>query len=563
MGQSNLSLVSDRLQGQLQQYRELAVLMADHPDLLEALEEDSPTESVVPLLQRVAAMTGSLDVHLLNRAGRVLVSANTPMDQIVSRASSPAFQRAIQGALGAHHEQIGGVAGRIFTFSAPIFGKDERVVGAVDVDVNIRAIEALWVGDPQVVFFTDDAGVVFISNRAELRYRIEPGREIEPVLVEQYGYQKETLRSFFDISARRFGEDEVWSIDGGPYIPEKALHLEAFLPQVDMTGQLLMSAAPAYRNALLQAAFAGAVVMVFGAVLLVLSERRRALGEKLAVEEEANAQLERRVAARTRALSDANAALRHEVIERKEAEAALQRAQADLVQAGKLSALGKLSAGLSHELNQPLMAIRSFAENGALFLDRGEDTRAVENFDKISELGRRMGRIIKNLRAFARQESEPIVDVDLLAVVDAVLEIATPQAVREGASLEWDRPTGPVYVRGGEVRLQQVVLNLVTNALDAMEGLDDKRVLIDVERTEGKVCLSVRDTGPGIAEPEKIFDPFYTTKEVSQSEGMGLGLSISYGLVQSFGGAIQGYNHPDGGAVFKIELTPARGQEAA
>lgn len=562
-GRASLSLVSDRLQAQLQQYRELAVLMADHPHLTAALDEGADPSSILPLLQRVSAKTGSLDIHLLDRDGKILVSAIDEGEIFRSRATSPGFRRASQGALGAHHRQVDGVVDRVFIFSAPIFGEGGEVKGVVDVDVNIRAVESAWVGEPQVVFFTDEAGVIFITNRAELRFRIKPDGEVAPMLAQKHRYQTEMLRPFYNVTKFHHAGLDLWRIDGGPYIPRSALHLSEFLPLVGMTGQVLLDATPAFRAAVLQAAFAAAVAVVFGAVLMVLSERRRALGERLAAEERANATLENRVAERTRALSDANAALRHEVVERKEAEAALKRAQADLVQAGKLSALGKLSAGLSHELNQPLMALRSFAENGSLFLERGELNRTAENLDRISELGRRMGRIIKNLRAFARQEREPIVDVDLLSVVDAVLEIAAPQALRNGVSLTWDKPGSPFWVRGGEVRLQQVVLNLVTNAMDAMEGRETKVVTIAVQDEGEKVCLSVRDTGPGISEPEKIFDPFYSTKEVGQSEGMGLGLSISYGLVQSFGGAIRGHNHPQGGAVFTIELTPARRQEAA
>jgi two-component system, NtrC family, C4-dicarboxylate transport sensor histidine kinase DctB len=122
-----------------------------------------------------------------------------------------------------------------------------------------------------------------------------------------------------------------------------------------------------------------------------------------------------------------------------------------------------------------------------------------------------------------------------------------------------------VWVRGGEVRLQQVLINLLGNAVDAMEDLDgtaEKRIEISIAQTGGTVILSVRDTGPGLSEPEKIFDPFYTTKKVGQSEGMGLGLSISYGIVQSFGGKIAGRNHPDGGSVFTVELALIA-QEAA
>ena len=118
-------------------------------------------------------------------------------------------------------------------------------------------------------------------------------------------------------------------------------------------------------------------------------------------------------------------------------------------------------------------------------------------------------------------------------------------------------------MRGGEVRLQQVVLNLVGNAIDAMEGREAKRLAIDIAQGGDRVRLIVRDSGPGISAPDRIFDPFYTTKEVGASEGMGLGLSISYGLVQSFGGAIRGRNHEDGGAEFTVELDRARASEAA
>lgn len=136
--------------------------------------------------------------------------------------------------------------------------------------------------------------------------------------------------------------------------------------------------------------------MTFGAILFFVQQKRAALADRLTVEAAANARLEARVVERTQELTEVNADLRREVSERKEAEAALKRAQDELVQAGKLSALGKMSAGISHELNQPLMAIRSFAENGEQFFDRGKPERARDNLGKISELARRMGRIIQN-----------------------------------------------------------------------------------------------------------------------------------------------------------------------
>jgi two-component system C4-dicarboxylate transport sensor histidine kinase DctB len=294
------------------------------------------------------------------------------------------------------------------------------------------------------------------------------------------------------------------------------------------------------------------------------TERRRTLAD-------ANAKLEGAVQTRTAELSHANAELRHEVSERTATEAQLKKVQSDLVQAGKLSALGQMSAGISHELNQPLMAIRSYAENAESYLKRGNIDIVGQNLGRIADLSRRMGRIIRNLRSFAKQESEGLTDVDLRSVMVAVLEMTQARAKSSCVQIAWTASETPLIVRGGEVRLQQVLLNLMANAMDAMEGQSDvQRIEIDIEKVDGRVNLCVRDTGPGLDEPDRIFDPFYTTKQVNQGvvnndgagqNGMGLGLSISYGLVQSFGGIILGRNHPSGGAIFTVSLDASLSHE--
>ncbi|MHC0053962.1 sensor histidine kinase [Actibacterium sp. D379-3] len=561
-GRADLSLASDRLVSQLQQYRELAVLLADHPTLAAVLQGEVPAGTAQALLLKTADKTGTLRIHLASGDGQV-VASSVQGDAPASLAAQPGFTRAMQGALGAHHERVGDGAGRVYTFAAPVFTDAAQPLGVVSVDVNLPALEGAWAGDPEAIYFTDALGVIFIANRSELLFRARAPGGFDPVAMRRFGYGPGMIAPLPEVTERIQGGHQIWRIDGGPYLPARALHLTRPLPVIAMTGELLLDVAPAERIAALQAAVAAALALIFGGTLLLLMLRRRALALRLTLEERAKADLESRVAARTAELSQANRALRREVAERQEAEAALKRAQQELVQAGKLSALGKMSAGLSHELNQPLMAIRSFAENATLYLERGAPDRAAQNLARISDLSRRMGRIIRNLRAFARQESEPMTDVDLAAVVETVLEMSEARIRGLGVALNWVQPAAPVLVRGGEVRLQQVVLNLVSNALDAMAGAPDKRLDIGLARDGGLVRLSLRDTGPGIAEPEKIFDPFYSTKEVGQSEGMGLGLSISYGLVQSFGGAIRGRNHPDGGALFTVELTAAGLEQAA
>ena len=534
-GDAYLRAAADQLVAQLTNYRLVAVRLADHPLVVGlAAGDDVPVDT---LFRQAADQTGALEIayHDL-KEGRLAAS---DMDRDLSMPEDrAALARAATGALGFAHGLAGGDGSRVFVFMAPVFDQG-RPVGAVSVRVDLEAVEESgWRGSPHVAFFTDDQARIFVSNRSELLFQSLDGASLVPE------------------ARNRTAGIEVWRLNEGRYVPDKAAYRSRDLPVIGLKGHVLVSTEPADRIAALQAAVVAALFLAFGAIIYLSSERRRALAQ-------ANAGLEMRVADRTEALARANENLRHEVIERQDAEAALRRAQADLVQAGKLTALGQMSAGISHELNQPLMAIRSFSENAGTFLDKNRPADARANLHRISDLAHRMARIIKNLRAFARQETEPVSDIDIVAVVDTTLDLLEPRFLETGASLRWSAPP-PVRVSGGEVRLQQVVTNLVSNALDAMAAQDGAReVEITVSQHGTDVWLRVSDTGPGLDDPDKIFDPFYTTKTVGTSEdGMGLGLSISYGLVQSFGGEIKGQNRDGAGAVFTVKLRAAQIEEA-
>lgn len=540
-GQSDLALAIDRLTGQLQLYQQLAVLMADHPSVYAVLQ-GAPFGSADELLLQAADKTAALDLFLVDPSGRVVASANKTVQENIRDTSY--FTRAQQGALGEAHGINPRTGQRAYYFAAPVFAPDSQFAGALIVVANIDKVETEWRGARPSILFTDKQGEVFVTNRSELLFWRErrEGSFEDPQGVERL------------VRRYRVGGHELWRTEWSPYVPGRALHLAQQLPIIDMKAEALIDVDPARRLAALQAAVVAAVVLAFGALLFLATERRRTLAE-------ANARLESRVIERTQELSQTNEALRHEVLERVATEGALKRAQSDLVQAGKLSALGQMSAGISHELNQPLMAIQQYAENSSIFLEKNKPEIAAQNMQRVSELARRMARIIKNLRAFARQESEPVARVDLVQVVETALELSEARMRQEQVTLDWTAPKEPMVVMGGDVRLGQVLVNLLSNAVDAMAGREDKRILITVRRDAGQILLEVADTGPGLEEPEKIFDPFYSTKEVGASEGMGLGLSISYGLVQSFGGVIRGRNRPEGGAVFTVELAPAKQKE--
>lgn len=533
-GRADLALASDRFTGELRRFRELSALMAEHP-VFDALTAEDGVARADQVLQDAADKSGALALFYTDTSGTVLARAG---DVTLRPAGSRYFRRAMRGALGTFYGRLGPDGRRVYAFAAPAFGPN-GIKGSVIVLVDIMEVEWDWIGGQPPVFFTDRDGRIFLSNRSEIigwqprEQDAAPAPPIEPAP---------------EFDAVWHGGYEIWRMEWGDYLPRAALHFARHEPVIDMTGHVLIDTAPARRIAWLQVSVFTVICLAFGAVLLQLGERRRTLAH-------ANALLETRVAERTAELSTANTALRQQVQEREEAEAALKRAQDELVQAGKLSALGQMSAGISHELNQPLMAIQQFADNGGSFLAKGRTDAAGENLSRISMLAGRAARIIKNLRAFARNESEPMGKVDLVQVIDSAAEMTEARLHRDGVTLDWHRPHHPVHALGGEVRLVQVFVNLINNAADAMSAQTEKRISIGIE--EGaSLCVTVRDIGPGITEPDKMFEPFYTTKAVGSDDGMGLGLSISYGLVQSFGGNIRGSNADGGGAEMTVELEP-------
>ncbi|OUS08406.1 hypothetical protein A9Q96_02850 [Rhodobacterales bacterium 52_120_T64] len=539
-GQGNLSLASDRLVSQFGRYRQLPVVLSDNPVLREAVVRD-PKESFQDIsifLERAADVTGALDILLLDRSGTTLAAANWQDDSFigVNFAGRPDFVRAMNGALGFYHSQENADDPRGFYFTTALRDGLGNITGGISIKVDLEVLEVEWRGDPEIIFFTDANGVIFIANRHSLLLRVYGDYdELLSNEKESQRYVRAQLQTMFPFAEdEKFGRTR-WVQSEDFEIPLRSLYLKTPLPVIGMTGNILLDLKPVEEQARLRTALAAAFLVMLGLLIMNLLQRRRTLADLLKIEEKATAELEIRVADRT---------------------AQLQSANEHLVQAGKLAALGQMSAGISHELNQPLAAIQSYAENAVILLERERTADVSKNLGQISSLAGRMGRIIRNLRAFSRKEGEPAGEVDLVKVVEDTLELAGIRLREKNVVVHWVKPTKPVLVIGGGVRLQQVVLNLISNATDAMEVQSDPQIWLDISRSNA-VYLKVRDNGPGLEDKDKIFEPFYTTKPIGEGDGMGLGLSISYGIVQSFGGQIVGENHNDGGAVFRIELTPA------
>ncbi len=260
--------------------------------------------------------------------------------------------------------------------------------------------------------------------------------------------------------------------------------------------------------------------------------------------------LEIRVAERTADLVMTNGRLIQESREH-------QDTQNELIQTAKMAVLGQLSAGINHELNQPLTAIRAYAENAIAFMGRGMAERGLDNLREIAGLTDRMAKIIAPLKVFARKTSGQVEPVGLKAVRNGATSILYGRLQTENIEILWDDALDDLYVMGDMVRLEQVMVNLITNAIQAMAGRPTKRIVIDCDCQDAFVSVHVTDNGPGIAEQdlEKVFEPFFTTKETG--EGLGLGLSISHRIVESLGGQLSVVNAAAGGAQFRVKLSRA------
>lgn len=272
---------------------------------------------------------------------------------------------------------------------------------------------------------------------------------------------------------------------------------------------------------------------------------------------EAHDELEQRVERRTQALNDANRQLREEIRERARAEQELVETQNELIQAAKLAALGQMSAGIVHEINQPLAAIHTYLSSARLLLQRGDQQAATENVEEIQNLVRRMNTLISHLKSFASRSDGKLQPVSLDTVIANTLVLLRPRLDKLSVALNIQKPEAAVWVVGDEIRLEQVLVNLIRNALDAVEGQPDASVEVALEPKGDTVDISITDNGPGIADHhlDHLFDPFFTTKEVG--EGMGLGLSVSYGIAREMGGQLAGGNRSEGGARFTLSLIPA------
>jgi len=547
-----LRLASDSLRAALDRYAPLPHLIAQSPTLgalLRAPEAPGAVAAANTELLNTALAVSASDVYVMGVDGTALAASNYYKGEgsFIGNNFSfrPYFTEALDGGLGRYFA-LGTTSGERGYFYATPVRDGPEIVGVVAVKFTVDAFEENWRGAASEVIVTDVNGVVAMSSQRPWHFRTTQRLDDEKLkaiaLNRQYPLDQLTP---LDMQRRALsGSADIATVGGMEYVASSAEVIET-------AGWSVTSLVPT-AGARTQAMWVLAVFALVGlfAILAVAAWRQRGL-QAAAVQRE----LEARVRERTDAL-------RIEVEERRATEAELRRTQASLVQAGKLSALGQMSAALSHEFNQPLAAVKSYAENAGSFLDRGQTQQARENITRISGLADRMARISKHLRNFARRPDEASGPVALDKIIEDAVAVVEPRLKRDAITLDIAGPEAAAVVNGGHVRLQQVVVNLLTNAADASGP--GGRVVLGAAPLEGGWQVTVRDFGAGIPQDaqSQMFDPFFTTKETGK--GLGLGLSISFNIVRDFGGTLWGRNHSEGGAVFGVDLRAAEGvQEAA
>ncbi|MGU1999273.1 two-component system sensor histidine kinase DctB [Pseudomonas aeruginosa] len=540
-----LDLYVANLLGTLRRYEELPRILGGLPVLRQALQQPGD-----PLLQKIAnealadirRRTGADVIYLLQPDGTTQVASNwAQADSFVHRnfAFRPYYREAMQGRL-ARFFGLGTTSIKRGYYFASAVKEGSRIIGVLVVKVDLEHIERLWGNSPEQLLVIDNYGVVILSSREDWRFHAS-----RPLSAAE--------------------RDEIHANIPYPVQDPKPLRLQqsAWLSQsrtLPETGWTVSIYAPRtlierpVRSVLL---IGGATLLALLLLLTLLTLSRRHYLDRIALEAEAKRQLEERVLERTRELENANAQLQQEVHEREQAQRELMRAQDEVVQAGKLTALGTMSASISHELNQPLAAIRSYADNARVLLDhqRTEDARG--NLEQISDLTTRMASIIAHLKAYARGARRAPENVQLQPAIEDALSMVASRRRAMNVELLRDVPDAPLWVQAGETRLRQILGNLLTNALDALaEKAPPRRLWVIASQDQHGVTLTLRDNGPGFSEDAlaHAHEPFFTTK--TTAKGLGLGLAICDNLLRALGGRLEMGNHLEGGAVVRLHLLP-------
>ncbi|WP_413824409.1 sensor histidine kinase [Tateyamaria sp.] len=518
-----LALYSGNLLSELRQNAIVPQLLARDPTLIGALNSADYQQSTQRLISFVEEI-GAANLILLDVEGRAV--AATDRNRLGSNHSlEPYYKEALAdtGTVFTVAPREGG--GFAFTYSRKVMSGGD-VLGVIAVEVDLQKFERAWAGISAAVFVTDSAGQIVLATEPRWRGRIE-----------EDALERQTPQSAIERAIRATAD---WT----------ALPADAYLQG---EGVMRLDSRKAFRGwsiasfttyASVRERVNGVLALeIMGfALLLALAfyalSRRSAL--RLALSTRESAELRR-----------LNVQLQREIAERKRVQEDLAVAEQTLEQSSKLAALGEMSAAVSHELNQPLAAMKTYLAGAGLLLRRNRPDEALVSFGRIDDLIERMGAITRQLKSYARKGQDVFSPVNMGDALASSLSMMEPQLRQRRVQINRVLPQDAVEVMGDRLRIEQVMVNLLRNAIDATKSTRDPQV--DIFLSAGETAtLTVRDNGPGIVDLDALFEPFYTTKQ--PGDGVGLGLAISSGIVNDLGGRLTARNGQSGGAVFEMQL---------
>jgi two-component system C4-dicarboxylate transport sensor histidine kinase DctB len=518
-----LALYSANILSELQRNSVVPLLLARDPELIGALTAGSFAFTSQRLISFQSEI-GAASILLLDSGGRV-VAATTRQRIGTNYSTAPFFvdaQRAGETVFTAAERAEGGFG---FSYSRALVSEN-RTVGVVVVEVDLAKYERAWAGLQDAVAVTDSQGLVMLST--EPRWRGLP-LDQALALTDAANPLQRAFKATTD-----WGKSATDAYVGGEAvmqtatrIPFRGWRLVTFTAHDSVRERV---------NGVLALEIMGFAILLALAFYML---SRRAWSQSVFFQRE------------SAELRQLNARLQREIAERERVQKTLAVAEQTLAQSSKLAALGEMSAAVSHELNQPLAAMKTYLAGARLLLQRRRGDEALASFQRIDDLIDRMGAITRQLKSYARKGGEAFEPVDVKQALSSALSMMEPQLKARTIRIIRTLPRGRVMVMADRVRLEQVIINLLRNAIDATQGRSDPEIEILLSAGE-TAALTVRDNGHGIADLDNLFEPFYTTKK--SGEGVGLGLAISSGIVKDLGGRLTARNGETGGAVFEVQL---------
>nr|WP_087025441.1 ATP-binding protein [Thaumasiovibrio subtropicus] len=547
----DITQLSETLSNELERFSQLPVLLASDPRLQRFLTAPFNPSSTNELLYKWQQTLEADVIYLIDHNGLTLAASNSREDTSFVGHNfqfRPYFQQAMSDERGQYFALGIQSNRRGYYFSAPI-RRQGVALGVLVIKVDLSAVEELWRYQTSDYLIVDQNGVVFYSSKPEYLYH------------SLLTLDETTKQSIID--SRQYGRPGLLPLTQATHLdalqsPLLALrdnesgisrHISQSFPMPQI-GWQIFGVSPV-TNAW---QVVGQAIVIFMVFYLLICLAAASWFETYSTKQKLsrlNSRLEHLVRERTDKLQLSNQQLRETLRQYEHSQHALKQTERELIQAAKLAMLGELSASINHEINQPLAAIRTYAENAQRFLDKGNLNHVGNNLAQIVELNEMITEIIARLKVFARKQDgshQGLCDVE--SALHSAISIVNARLLKAGIVVKLDATDTRDIVNIDAVQLEQIIINLLTNAAQALASHPSPRIGITPIRHQDWMEIQVWDNGDGVENPRQIFDPFYTSKP----DGLGLGLTISKRIIEDFGGAISVSQHTSGGACFHLRI---------